>query len=449
MSKFFKVGFTLRSNRVDEEGKVPVLIRISLRGNRADLGYAGCRVNPTNWVPKTRRVKSGTKGATAINNELDRIENDINHIYRQLEFDKELSVEVIRDKFLGKDTQEAKESFIGFYSNYIERVKSEIGVTRVKASWQKFNVVFKHFTAFIQQKYHKKEFYIKDIKFGVIDDFFLYLQSEGGLCHNTAMKAMQTFKTVVIYARKQGLLTVDPFADFKIRFVQVDRGFLTDEELKEIMDHKFGIARLELVRDMFVFSCFTGLAYIDVANLTPENIIELNGRLWIMTRRQKTDVPSRVLLLDVPMDIIRKYGGKGKDGKLFPILSNQKCNSYLKEIADVCGINKNVSFHLARHTFATLALSKGVTVESVSKMLGHTKISTTQIYAKITNKKIEGEMLDLASQLGDFKFTSENADSKKRGRPKKIKPEDLSSTYKEKKPKKKNADTADEGPKTE
>ena len=178
---------------------------------------------------------------------------------------------------------------------------------------------------------------------------------------------------------------------------------MTDEEVLQIVNNELNIQRLELVRDIFIFSCFTGLAYIDVANLTPDNIVMLGGKEWIMTKRQKTSVETNVLLLDIPKRIISKYSHQTyRDGKLFPILSNQKTNSYLKEIADICGIKKNLTFHLARHTFATMSLSKGVPIESVSKMLGHTNIRTTQIYARITNKKIEHDMEQFADKLGKF-----------------------------------------------
>ena len=183
----------------------------------------------------------------------------------------------------------------------------------------------------------------------------------------------------------------------------MNRGFLTDEEVLQIVNKELNVPRLELVRDIFIFSCFTGLAYIDVANLTPDNIVMLGGKEWIMTKRQKTSVETNVLLLDIPKRIISKYSHQTyRDGKLFPILSNQKTNSYLKEIADICGIKKNLTFHLARHTFVTLCLSKGVPMESVSKMLGHTNIRTTQIYARITNKKIEHDMEQFADKLGKF-----------------------------------------------
>ena len=213
---------------------------------------------------------------------------------------------------------------------------------------------------------------------------------------------MKFFKTVVIFAQKCGVLTHDPFAQHRFHLESVDRGFLTDDEITRIMEKEFSTPRLESVRDIFIFSCFCGLAYIDVANLTQDNIVTLDGKKWIMTRRQKTHVESNILLLDIPLMIINKYKGKTNDGKLLPILSNQKMNAYLKEIADLCGIRKRLTYHLARHTFATMMLSKGVPVESVSKMLGHANIKTTQIYARITNKKIEHDMMNLSEKLDCF-----------------------------------------------
>ena len=168
----------------------------------------------------------------------------------------------------------------------------------------------------------------------------------------------------------------------------------------KIANKNLGIQRLELVRNLFVFSCFTGLAYIDVANLTPENIVTLDDKQWIMTKRQKTSVATNVLLLDIPKNIIEKYSGKTyRDGKLFPMLTNQRTNSYLKEIADICGIKKDLTFHMARHTFSTtICLSNGISMETLSKMLGHSNIGTTQIYGKITNHKIREDMTALTDR---------------------------------------------------
>jgi site-specific recombinase XerD len=212
---------------------------------------------------------------------------------------------------------------------------------------------------------------------------------------------MQFFKRIILIARNNGLISIDPFANYKIRITKVDRGYLTQEDVEKILKKQFVTKRLELVRDIFIFSCFTGLSYIDVKNLTKKNVrTSFDTNLWIMTKRQKTKIESNILLLDVPKMILEKYKGKSPNNLLLPILSNQKMNSYLKEIGDVCEIDKELTFHLARHTFATtITLAKGVPIETVSKMLGHTNIRTTQIYARITDSKISNDMQALAGKL--------------------------------------------------
>ena len=208
---------------------------------------------------------------------------------------------------------------------------------------------------------------------------------------------MQFFKRIILIARNNGILIGDPFANYKIRLEKVDRGYLSEDEIKIILKKKMVSERLEQVRDVFIFSCFSGLAYVDVANLKEDNIRKsFDGNLWIITKRQKTNTDVNVPLLDIPKMILEQYKGKLPDGKVLPIISNQKLNAYLKEIADVCGIKKNLTFHCLRHTFATTTtLAKGVPIETVSKMLGHTNIETTQIYARITNNKISNDMQGL------------------------------------------------------
>jgi integrase len=216
---------------------------------------------------------------------------------------------------------------------------------------------------------------------------------------------MQFFKRIIIIAKNNGWIYTDPFANYKIRIARVDRGYLTQEQLDGIIGKNFALKRLELVRDIFVFSCYTGLAYIDVKNLRQKHIrTSFDGNLWVMTKRQKTDVQSNIPLLDVAKQILEKYKGTLPDEKVLPILSNQKMNAYLKEIGDLCGIEQNLTFHLARHTFGTtVTLAKGVPIETVSKMLGHTNIKTTQIYARITNSKIGNDMAVLAGKLKETK----------------------------------------------
>lgn len=237
-----------------------------------------------------------------------------------------------------------------------------------------------------------------------ISDFETFLMVDCQCQSNTTAKFMQFFKRIILIARNNGWMLHDPFVNYKIRINKVDRGYLTKEELELIFKKKIEIPRLEHVRDIFVFSCFTGLAYIDVYNLKESNIrTSFDGNLWIMTKRQKTDVNSNIPLLEVPRKILEKYKGKLPEGKILPITSNQKMNAYLKEIGDLCEIKKNLTFHLARHTFATtITLSQGVPIETVSKMLGHTNIKTTQIYARITDNKIGHDMDILSGKLKEM-----------------------------------------------
>ena len=312
-----------------------------------------------------------------------------------------VSLERIKSEFLGK--KEEIDTLMQLFEKHNGDVAKQVGVSVGNATLEKYNVCKRHFSEFLEKQYKRSDLKLTELTYVVIREFDLYLRTEVGQNPNTATKTMKTFKTITLLGQKMGVFLHDPFMNHRFHIEPVNRGFLTDEEILCIAHKQINIPRLELIRDIFIFSCFTGLAYIDVSNLTPDHIVTLGDKQWIMTQRQKTSVETNVLLLDIPKAIIAKYGGKTyRNGKLFPMLTNQKTNSYLKEIADICGIKKNLTFHLARHTFATMSLSKGVPMESVSKMLGHTNIRTTQIYARITNKKIEHDMEELADKLDKF-----------------------------------------------
>ncbi len=223
------------------------------------------------------------------------------------------------------------------------------------------------------------------------------------------MKFVQRFRTVLNYARNTGLDFIDPFANYKFNFERVDRGYLEQAEIDKIYNREFTSKRLEQVRDMFIFSCYTGLSYIDLCNLKPDNIkTGFDGKLWIMTRREKTGIDSNIPLLEIPRRLLDKYEGKLKDGKLLPVISNQKMNDYLDEIAVLCKIDKHITFHVARHTFATeICITQGVPIESVSRMLGHTNIKTTQIYARVVDRKVSHDMNVLERKINSRKKQQE------------------------------------------
>ena len=404
MKSIFRVVFYLRSNYVNKEGKTSVMLRIYLNNERLSLGSTGIAITASQWDKDKERIKGRTTDALSTNLQLDNIAGGLQAIFRKIEMSDDLSLERIKSEFLGK--KDEIDTLMQLFEKHNTDISKQVGISVSKATLQKYNVCKRHFSDFLDKQYKRNDLKLTELTYLIIREFDLYLRTVVGQNSNTATKTMKTFKTITLLGQKMGVLLHDPFMNHRFHLEPVNRGFLTDEEILLIANKEIGIPRLELVRDIFIFSCFTGLAYIDVSNLTPDHIVTLGDKQWIMTQRQKTSVETNILLLDIPKAIIDKYCDNSaypkRENKLFPIHSNQKMNAYLKEIADLCGIKKNLTFHLARHTFATMSLSKGVPMESVSKMLGHTNIKTTQIYARITNKKIEHDMEKLAGKLGKF-----------------------------------------------
>ena len=398
MKSTFNICFYAKKDKQKANGAYPLFARITVDGVASRFNTK-LDVLPSIWDGKMGKATGRTAEASRINRMLDDINASLNTIYHEMQRrDNYVTAEKVKNEFLGHS--ESHETILTLFQKHNDDVKQLVGISKTIATYRKYEVTRRHLAEFIQSKYNVSDISIKEITPMLITDFELYLRTACKCGYNTTAKFMQFFKRIIIIARNNGILVNDPFASYKIRLEKVDRGYLTEDEIKIILKKRMVSERLEHVRDLFIFACFTGLAYIDVYNLAPENIVTLNGKQWIMTKRQKTSVETNVLLLDIPKSIIAKYSGKTyRDGKLFPMLTNQKLNSYLKEIADICGIKKNLTFHLARHTFATMSLSKGVPIESVSKMLGHTNIKTTQIYARITNKKIEHDMDELADKL--------------------------------------------------
>lgn len=366
------------------------------------IGSSGLSVNTSKWNAKFSRMIGRTNDALSLNLQLDNITASLNQIFKQYENDEDISAEKIKNVYLGND--EKADTFLELFDKYNADLKSLIGKTTSKITCQRYETTRNRFANFLKYKYHQDDIKFNKLNHLVLHDFDIYLKTVKDCGTNTASKYMSRIKTLVLFAQRSGMITHNPFQNYKITFKKVDRGYLTEDELTRILKKEFVIKRLEQVRDLFIFSCFTGLSYIDVKNLTQENIRKsFDGKMWIMIKRQKTDIQSNVLLLDIPKRILEKYKNKLPNDKILPVSSNQRINSYLTEIADLCSIDKDITFHLARHTFATtVTLAKGVPIETVSKMLGHTDIRTTQIYARITNSKISKDMGVLVDKLDDM-----------------------------------------------
>ena len=400
----FKILFYLRSNHVNKDGTSAIIVRVSIDGERQDWSTK-LACEPERWDGKDGKATGRSSKSFEINNRLQDIQTILtNHFYDIQRRHGFVTAEMVRNAYMGITQRE--ESLLKLYEQHLEDTKKLIGLSKANPTYQKYERMYRRVVEFMKKKYNITDIPLREIKYQFIVDLEFFLRTEYGYSQNTTYKCMKFFKQVINKAIRAGLITVDPFNGYKISVQRVDRGFLSEDDLKKMMEKEFASKRLEQVRDIFVFACFSGLAYIDLANLSVDNIQKMfDGRLWIVTHRQKTNTKVTVPLLPPAIKILKKYEGKYLDGQLLPIITNQKLNCYLKEIADICGIEKNLTFHLARHTFATtMTLGKGVPIESVSKMLGHTNIQTTQIYARITNEKISHDMENLAKNLGDLDF---------------------------------------------
>ncbi|GAF03937.1 site-specific integrase [Saccharicrinis fermentans] len=390
MRSTFNVLFFVKKNAEKKDGTAPIVARITINKKVSQFNTKQY-IKPDDWNVELNRAKGRSAEARAINTVLDEIKNSLYNAYNDL-------TKKVKNTFLGIGVEQYL--LLELFEECNILLQKQIGITKSKATYQKAEVCKRHLSNYLKTEYKRTDIDLREINHSFIVGFETFLNVQCGCNANTTAKFIQKFKSIVLTAQKNGWIQTDPFANYRITIKKVDRGYLNDDELKRIMQKSFSSERLERIRDIFIFSCYTGLAYIDIKNLRLEHITKgFDDNLWINTKRQKTSIKTVVPLLDIAQLILDKYKGL-PNGVLLPIPTNQKTNAYLKEIADVCDINKNLTFHLARHTFATtVTLSKGVTIESVSKMLGHTNIKTTQIYARITDEKISSDMQLLSEKL--------------------------------------------------
>jgi integrase len=399
----FGVIFYLRKYKATNDGKTPIYARITVNGSRIDLSVKRS-IEPGNWNANKGMAKGSREEIVRLNNFLEQYRSGIVESYQTLLLQKKLiTAELVKNKFIGEDQADFTLCKLMHYHNTEQTQVLEPGTMKNYYTTQKY------IKEFLKERFKTSDKYLSELTYKFITDFEYYLRNrkpekgQKALQTNGVMKHIERFCKMVNLAVRLEWIERNPFHAYQLKFEKVERDYLTKEELAGIEEKQFHIVRLQVVKDLFVFSCYTGLAYIDVFNLTPANLIEKSGKLWIMTNRQKTNEPVRVPLLPKALAIVEKYKGHPQalaEGKVLPTLSNQKLNSYLKEIADICGITKPLTFHIARHTFATtVTLTNGVPIETVSKLLGHSKLSTTQIYAKVVESKISDDMAVLSKRL--------------------------------------------------
>jgi site-specific recombinase XerD len=363
-------------------------------------------VNLEKWSSEGNKVKGSSEEARTINSHLDYLKNQVLEAEKRLfKKDSKVTSESLKNEMFG--FQERTRTLIPIFQDHNNKIKALIGKEYAPGTLERYETSLKHTKDFLIWKYNISDIDILKIDHAFITDYEFYLRTVRNCANNTAVKYIKNFNKIIKICLANHWMDKNPFANYKSKVKEVDRVYLSEEEIQEIINKDFGTDRLSLVRDIFLFSCFTGLAYIDVKNLTKSHIsIGIDGEKWIFTHRQKTESASKIPILPVTQMIIDKYANHpqaNNQDKLLPILSNQKMNAYLKEIAGVCKINKELTFHIARHTFATtVTLTNGVPIESVSKMLGHKNLRTTQHYAKVLDKKVSEDMKILKDKFSNI-----------------------------------------------
>jgi integrase len=403
MGQTISVRFFARKGRTGCEGSIPVTMRICLNRQRISISTK-IRVMESEWSVKEGRLITISRLSKKINDQLDGFKVKAFDCQRALMNEgKSITLENIRAKWLGTSTEKAI-MLMDVFAQHNQRIKELVNKEFSPLTLERYETSFRHTKAFMKWKYGIEDIDVKQIKYEFITDYEFWLKSIRNCDHNTSMKYLSNFKKIIFICIKNGWISVDPFAGFKIGKKEIERPFLVEDELSRIISKEFITTRVRQVRDIFVFCCYTGLAYADVEKLKRNDIATgIDGEKWIWTSRQKTESTTRVPLLPPALEILDRY----KDDKqcidkdlLLPVLSNQKMNSYLKEVVDICGITKKVTFHTARHTFATtVTLMNGVPIETVGKMLGHRNLKTTQHYAKILDKKVSEDMNLLRQKL--------------------------------------------------
>lgn len=389
-STFSVIAYPIKS-RLAGDGTVPVYLRITVDGQRREASL-NRRIPLKLWSDTSETVKGGTEEARILNTFIQMKKSEVHQLYNILMAEgKDITADAIRDRLIGRVSH--RYSLIEVYELRMSQIMKLIGNEYTLSTYRKYEATLRKIKIFLKRS-GKSDINLLDMNLDFVTEYDLYLRET---CqNNSAIKHHKTLKAVLNFALAHEYMKRDPYRNFTCRLKEVHREVLTDEELQRLMNKQIDIERLRQVRDIFVFCCFTGLAYADVLALQPCNIIKgIDGEPWLNFTRKKTQHNVHIPFLTVAREILDRYKNHPvclNKGKLLPVLSNQKMNSYCKELGDICSIRKPITFHLARHTFATtVTLSNGVPIETVSRLLGHRSLKTTQIYSKVIDMKVLGD----------------------------------------------------------
>ncbi|UDQ56158.1 site-specific integrase [Chryseobacterium indologenes] len=384
----------MKKNELKKNGNAPVMARITIDGTPKTFGTK-LEINPNSWDLKHGRVQGKSATALSINQKLDNIRGRIDKIYEDmLKHEGFATAQKVKLSFLGVGVMD--DAILKVFNDQNVEFKRLVDKEeRSQGTYNKYITVYNHLTEFIKERYHREDMAFRELTADFIREFDFYLRYDKQCAHNTVWIYTMPVIALAELAIKKGLIRDNPFEDYEISMEETDRGYILKEDVEKLMMCQVPHKRYELVKDIFIFSCFTGLAYADIKKLTRSNIQSFfDGHQWIISRRKKSDVASNVRLMEIPKRIIEKYQGTTRNEFIFPVPTNATCNTHIGKLVEKAEIitEQKVTFHTARHTFGTMFLTEGVPLESLSKMMGHKNISTTQIYAKITSQKISKDM---------------------------------------------------------
>ena len=399
--------FLLQKARINKQGKCPIRCRITFLDDRHEFS-TGLLINPNTWYSKIQQTKPPNEENSIVNSKLSLIKNKINQAFLFLQM-RGTDFDVTDLYLIYKGEKPKKEKgILEVYTEYNNKIKKLIGKDIELVTYNKYLESFNHLKDFVRYKFNSSDIKLRDVKSNFLDDYDYFLKTQkgknkNGLSQSTINKAIQRFRKTLKFSISEGYLEKDPFIMHTAKVVKKNIVFLTKEELLKLENHHFKTARIQSVKELFVFCCYTGLAFKEMSLLKKSDIITgFDSKLWIVVKRSKTDRDYKVPLLPRAQQVLQLYNVDTSD-LLFPKISNQKFNEYLKEIADIIGISKNLTHHIARKTFAsTVLLYNDVPMEIVSELLGHSKLSTTQEhYAKVVNSKLSQHIIDLANKLNN------------------------------------------------
>ncbi|WP_279063887.1 site-specific integrase [Alistipes finegoldii] len=400
----FRVLFFLKKTRLLKNGEASVCMRITVNGTRVENNIRKS-IDPALWSQAKETARGKSRRACDLNTYIEEARIKLYQIFCELEQqNRPITAHLLQELFFGQEKPEEVRTLLGTMQEHNDQCRALVGTDYALITVRRYESCRRYLAELIRQRYGKEDLPLAEVNGELVRAFAFYLKTEKGCQQNTVIRYMKCLKKITNLARANDWMAKDPFLGIRFHEKEVVREFLTMDELQTIYRKEFPLERLTLVRDVFIFAAFTGLAFIDVQQLAPEHIVrDNNGNLWIRKPRQKTKNMCNIPLLDIPQEILRKYANHPtcrKKGVLLPVPCNQKMNSYLKEIADICMIRKNLTTHCARHSYATsVCLANGVSLENVAKMLGHSNIKMTQHYARVLDSSILRDMNQVQAAL--------------------------------------------------